>query len=525
MSKNTAFYGLFFLVICAALLFRTANLDLRPMHHDEANQAVKFGELLEKNAYRYDPSEHHGPSLYYCTLPFAWINSGTSFSSLDEQTLRLVPAVFGVGVVLLLLMFKGGYSPSAIFFSGILIAISPAMVFYSRFYIQEMLLVFFLVGALGASWRYHMHCTWGWAAATGFFFAMMYATKETSLIVFGSLSISVLLARIYTARQSRREFLPLVEKPEKSRLGHLWVFLGTALFVSFLMFSSFFKNPRGILDSVLAFRTYFERASEAGFHSHAWPYYLKMLIFSRYGNGPIWSEALILVLAFFGCIAAFKSVKNKDAHPLFVRLVCFYALLATAVYSSIPYKTPWNMLLFYIGIILLAGNGVVFLLESSKKFVVQGLIIFILGAGLYHLGMQSFRANFKFYADPRNPYVYAHTSEDFLNLVRRINTAARYHPDGTQMLIKVITHPDEAWPLPWYLRTFTRVGYWQNAEEAGELQEVPLIISSVDITEKLWPHLQDTHQSEFYGLRPEVLLVLHIQKDLWNKILEKQAAR
>jgi hypothetical protein len=152
------------------------------------------------------------------------------------------------------------------------------------------------------------------------------------------------------------------------------------------------------------------------------------------------------------------------------------------------------------------------------------LIIFLLGAGLYHLGMQSFRANFKFYADSRNPYVYAHTSMDFLNLIQRVNDAARHHPDGEGMLIKVITRPDEAWPLPWYLRKFTRVGYWQKVEEAGGLDEVPLIISSVEKTEKLWPDLQDTHQSEFYGLRPEVLLVLHIQKDLWEKILEKQAA-
>ena len=524
MSKNTAFYGLFFLVVCTALLFRAANLGLRPMHHDEANQAVKFGDLLEKNAYRYDPNEHHGPSLYYCTLPFAWISSKGSFSALDEGTLRLVPAVFGVGLVLLLLLFKGGYPPSAVFFSGIFIAISPVMVFYSRFYIQEMLLVFFLVGAIGASWRYHMDRTWGWAAATGFFFGMLYTTKETSLILFGSLAVSLLLARIYTTRHARREFRHLEAKTEKSSLGHLGIFFGTALSVSFLMFSSFFKNPNGILDSVLAFRNYFERASEAGFHSHPWPYYLKMLVFSRYGNGPVWSEALILALALIGCIAAFKPVHDKDGHPLFVRFVCFYALLATIIYSLIPYKTPWNMLPFYIGIILLAGNGIVFLFESSKKFIAQGLIIVILGAGLYHLGMQSFRANFRFYADSRNPYVYAHTSMDFLNLIQRVNAAARHHPDGEGMLIKVITHPDEAWPLPWYLRKFTRVGYWQEAEEAGRLDEVPLIISSVEKTEKLWPHLQDTHQSEFYGLRPEVLLVLHIRKDLWDIILEKQAA-
>jgi predicted membrane-bound mannosyltransferase len=65
--KKATFFGLFLLVLAGALVFRTAGLGLRPMHHDEANQAVKFGALLEKGEYRYDRDDHHGPSLYYLT--------------------------------------------------------------------------------------------------------------------------------------------------------------------------------------------------------------------------------------------------------------------------------------------------------------------------------------------------------------------------------------------------------------------------------------------------------------------------
>ena len=107
-------------------------------------QFGKFGDLLEKREYRYDPVEHHGPTLYYFSLPFAWAQTGRSFASLDVVTLRLVPAIFGAGIVLLLLLLKDGFSRSAVVFSGIFAAVSPLMVFYSRFYIQETLLVFFL---------------------------------------------------------------------------------------------------------------------------------------------------------------------------------------------------------------------------------------------------------------------------------------------------------------------------------------------------------------------------------------------
>jgi hypothetical protein len=118
--------------------------------------------------------------------------------------------------------------------------------------------------------------------------------------------------------------------------------------------------------------------------------------------------------------------------------------------------------------------------------------------------------------------VYAHTGTDFLNLVQRVEDIARYYPDQKDMLIKVITHPDEAWPLPWYLRGFTKVGYWQEFDEAGPVGDVPVVISSIDVTEENQVKLQRTHQSEFFGLRPEVLLAVHIRKDLWEKFLENR---
>ena len=520
MNKKTALYGLFLLAILGALLFRFIKLDLRPMHHDEANQAVKFGILLEEGEYFYDKAEHHGPSLYYLTLPFAWIASGTSFSALSEVTLRMLPAVFGVGMILLFILFKDGFSLEAAIFSGIFASVSPAITFYNRFYIQESLLVFFLVGAVAAAWRYTRMRSPAWVAAAGFFCGMMFATKETCIIVFGAMLAALFLAWISLKKSSSQGDMPAFPKT-----SHWIVFLGTGALVSLLLYSSFFQNPKGILDSVLAFGNYFGRAGEAGFHSHPWTYYLKMLAFSRYGNGPVWSEALIMVLAVGGIYAVFKPSSKGESDLFLLRFVAFFTILATAAYSLIPYKTPWNMLPFYIGFILLAGYGAAFLLRMSKKAVYRAAVILILCLGVFHLILQSTSANFKYYADSRNPYVYAQTSTDFLNLVKRINDLAPLHPDKQLMLIKVVTKPDEAWPLPWYLRGFGRVGYWQEADEAGELVSVPLIVSSVDKTGQLQPLLEDSHILEHYELRPGVLLVLYIERNLWDAFLKQQGAK
>ena len=56
--------ALIVIAVTAALALRAARLDVRPMHHDEANQAIKFGDLLERGEYRYDFRDHHGPTLY-----------------------------------------------------------------------------------------------------------------------------------------------------------------------------------------------------------------------------------------------------------------------------------------------------------------------------------------------------------------------------------------------------------------------------------------------------------------------------
>ncbi len=51
------------LLTLAAFWLRTHDLARRPMHADEANQAVKLGELLDAGRYAFDPRDHHGPTL------------------------------------------------------------------------------------------------------------------------------------------------------------------------------------------------------------------------------------------------------------------------------------------------------------------------------------------------------------------------------------------------------------------------------------------------------------------------------
>src|SRR6185436_10479333 len=94
---------------------RVGDLDRRPMHFDEANQAVKLGELLENGRYVFDPSDHHGPTLYYAAVPIAWLRGERTLAQLSETTIRLVPVIFGTAAVVLLGIFA---SPPALSLSN-----------------------------------------------------------------------------------------------------------------------------------------------------------------------------------------------------------------------------------------------------------------------------------------------------------------------------------------------------------------------------------------------------------------------
>jgi uncharacterized protein (TIGR03663 family) len=514
MKNRAVFTVLFFLIVLLAFVIRGSRLNLRPMHHDEANQAVKFGLLLEKGDYTYDPSDHHGPTLYYFTLPFAWISTGASFKNLTEATLRLVPVVFGMAVLLLLLVFKDGMEERAKLFAGLFYAVSPAMVFFGRFYIQEILLLFFMVGAVASGWRYYCKPSFGWAAAAGIFAGLMYATKETSIILFGAMVGALGIILLSNGKKFKQ-----AEYGRGFSFHHFLLFAGVAAIVAFVFYSSFFENLRGPVDSVLAFRNYFTRAGSGGIHSHPWYYYIQMLFFFHSQPGPYWSEFFIVVLALIGGASGFIRNKKDDKNLILIRFLFFFTLLSLAVFSLVSYKTPWNLLPFHFGFILLAGFGASYLICLSKKLWTKTAVVILLLLGLCQLGIQSYRTNFVYYSDPRNPYVYSQTTTDFLNLVERIHDLSAIHPDGEDIFIKVVAAPTEYWPLPWYLRQYNRVGYWEDVKNAFDYPEAPIIISSMDKAGEIVSRLKDRFISEFYGLRPEVLLSLYIEKSLWDKFI------
>jgi uncharacterized protein (TIGR03663 family) len=521
-----------------ALALRLPRLQQRPMHGDEAVHAIKFGDLLEKGVYAYDPNEYHGPTLNYITLIPAWLSGARTLAQTTEFTLRIVPVFFGVCLVLLLLLLIDGLGTAATIYAGILTAVSPAMVYYSRYYIQEMLLVCFTFGAIVSGYRYTRDRNIAWAILAGVFLGLMHATKETSIIVYGSMFLAVLLTLVMLGPRSFLSNLAKAVKP-----SHLLAGLAAGVIVSALFFSSFLSHPGGVLDSLRTYTTYFNRAGQSSLHIHPWYYYLKMLIFSQYAGGPIWSEGIIVFLAAVGFIAAMWKKGPAFVNVQLLRFLAFYTVILTVVYSAIPYKTPWCVLGFLHGMILLAGVGAVVLVRLMPNVLPRLIVLCLLLDGSVYLAWQSYRSNYIYYADSRNPYVYAHPTTEVFTIVQRVQEMAAAmqemameHPDKVKMHIQVICPGKDYWPLPWYFRNFKKgvIDWWDQVDP--NIPSAPLIIASPDVeaalTNKLY-NLTPIKDRQIYlflfdkpyymWLRPKIKLLGFVRKDVWNYFYQQES--
>jgi uncharacterized protein (TIGR03663 family) len=518
--------AIFLAPILLAAALRFPGLASRPMHADEAIHADKFGTLLAGGGYTYDPSEYHGPTLYYLTLPAAWLRGERRYVEIDEVTLRSVPAALGVALVAAHFGARGILGAEGALLAALLAAISPAMVFYSRYFIHEIPLVFFSFGALLAAARYLRAPGVGPALLAGVCAGLMLATKETAPLALGSLLLAIALTHL--GERARSEGLPPIPSLVQGR--HLLLALLAAVVVSGAFFSSFLAHPRGIVDAVRAYGFYLDRAGGASLHFHPWSYYLGLLVHFPSSGTPFWTEGLVLVLAVVGGAAGWVA-RGSGADSRALRLFAFYTLLMLVAYSALPYKTPWCLLGFFHGMILLAGSGAVFLVRSVRGPAMRGVVGLLLVSAAAHLGWQAFCGSFRFAADPRNPYVYAHTGTDVFEIVARVKDLGRAHPEGSSMPLQVISRQN-LWPLPFYLRGFSNQA-WSNGV-SDQARNAPVILVTPDMEPALARKLYDLPppgERELYvslferpvELRPGVELRGYAANGLWEEFRRREA--
>jgi uncharacterized protein (TIGR03663 family) len=463
------------LLAVVALGLRTWDLERRPMHADEANQAVKTGALLEGRGYAFDPADHHGPTLYYAALPVAWLRGERTLAALSETSVRLVPALAGTVAVVLLYFFCLPLGPRGAFLAGAFLALSSPAVYYGRYFVQESLLLAFTLGFLlaGRSWWRTGHLAW--ALAAGACAGLMQATKASSPLFL----LAALLA-LAAARPGR----PTAPRPFRDAL----LAGAAALLLAGLFYTSFGTNWRGLADALATYGSNLQRLSAGTAHEKPWWYYLTLLGWHRDG-GVLTHQVALSAFALVGTGLAFRA----SAGTLLRGTAVFTGVLLVA-FSTIGYKTPWHAVHFAPGLAVLAAAALA--TGPGRRWISSGLA----GVVLLSLGLQVRLTSFQRPADERNPYAYVHTSPDVLKLRPLVEAALAAQPAGP---VRVIS--EESWPLPWYLRGLPNIGYWTDvpAECDGAL-----IIASAGLATGVQTRLHGKYETRFVGLRPGFTFVV-----------------
>lgn len=510
-------------ILALGTFLRIYNLNLVPLHHDEGVNGNFLVKLVRDGIYQYDPANYHGPTLYYFSAFVPWLlklffgTAARETYGLNTIAIRLVPALFGVATIGLIFFLRKHIGSVATLSAALLLAVSPGAVYLSRYFIHETLFVFFTLGIVIAMLRCYSERNPFYLLFAAASAALLFATKETAIISVVVLLIALAMTLLYARLFSRAPAPPKSKRKQKTTSGggfgevieelggplnsSIWVLLALLIFagLNIVFYSSFFTNyPKGVYD---ALRT-FDFWSKTGKESHVHP-------ITTYVKWLFQQESPLLLLGSLGALVAV--VRPKRPVALFCGLWAFGLI---AAYSLVPYKTPWLALSFLPPLAITAGYAIQAVYEGDRRQL--RLPAVLLFGALCVSTYQTIDLNFVNYDNDNTyyVYVYAHTKRDTNALVEQIDKIARETNGGTTGI--TIMSPDY-WPLPWYLRNYSRVGYYGRLTQATE----PIVIASEaqrsDVEASLgsqYELVSSGSPTGSFALRPGVDLLLYVKRGL-----------
>jgi hypothetical protein len=356
----------------------------------------------------------------------------------------------------------------------------------------------------------------------------MHATKETCILPWAAAGAGI--AGVWYWRCRELGTKPVRNPAISSR--HAGAAVGAAVLISALFFSSFLTNPKGPVEAITGYTSHIHRGlggetddvdyTDGKAHVKPPTYFAAQLVgrweprqwgkpFLR--NNPVrpFTELLLVILFTVGAVRIARE-KGSEPGAEFRRFILIYSLVLFAFYSGIPYKTPWCAIGFMHGVIMVAGVGFAAVLDLNNKHLRTVAIVLVV-MGAIDLVRQDVVLNGAVSSDTsRNPFAYVHAVPDSRRAAERVVEAAASHPQGNNLKVGVVV-PDP-WPLPWYLRTLNKVGYWEAPPDIP-VDQMPVLILSAEFAD-LIASIEDTHQVDMRGLRPAEHVIVAIRKDVWE---------
>ena len=481
-------------ILVLAAAFRLALLSLRPPHSDEGVIGWFADQIIANGYYKYDPTNYHGPFHYYLVFFFKVLFGRSLWA------LRLPSAILGVVVVYLLAQFKTYVGRPAAYAAALWAAVSPGLVYFSRFTFDTDMLFFHVLAVLG----YLRHAAVRDRTSLfliGIGVAGMITVKEAWLLHLICFGLAVLCLNILALLAPSDAVT--VEKRYTARDMDIAAFGAILIVVTF--YSGFFMYTSGVVDLFKGFTPWFRTSLQGSGHDKSFFYWIDLLRIYE------WPASIGLLVTAWWILRTVFSLRLRregtmaslmlgfvptDSAPL--RLLGIYGFGLLLAYSIIPYKTPWLIVQFIWPFLFVCGAGLARL--SYRTTVMATLAVLLAAANAY----PSIRLNFFRPADEQEKYVYVQTFPALMEVYGKLDQRVRQDITTRHLPINIILKSN--WPMPWLLGDFTQVGY--HSAGAPTLPDAAFLLvdaSQKQVVEQRLRHRYFTRQFRYSPYQEEVV--------------------
>jgi uncharacterized protein (TIGR03663 family) len=419
-------------ILLVGFLFRFLFLAQKPPHFDEGINGWFVDQMISNGYYSYDPTNYHGPFHFYVLWVFKF------FMGRNLWALRASASFFGLAGIYLITRLKPYLGKFTAYIGAAFMAVSPGMIFYTRYAIHESELFFFSILALLGFLRF---CTQKdkislWQMGIGI--TGMIVTKETFVVHMACFSMAYLCLKIYEVFSPSNESMKYVHPKFTAKdVGDVSM---ACVLIFIVFYSGFFLHFQGVVDFFRSFEAWFGTAQKGNGHQKTFWYWLQL--FQHY--------------EIVGLLGVILTLRLLLPSPRWLKLIGIYGVGTLIAYSIVPYKTPWCVLNIVWPFYLIVGGILAELASRSQKFAAAAIGATV--ALSIPMAAQSVNLNFYKFEDESEPYVYVQTFSDIMKINKKVLDVVKRDPAQYHMTVKLFM--DSNWPIPWLLGDFTHAAYY-----------------------------------------------------------------
>ncbi|HVC32010.1 MAG TPA: flippase activity-associated protein Agl23 [Chloroflexota bacterium] len=396
----------FLVLVLLAGLLRFWDLGSRMLHHDESLHAVYSYYLYIGKGYVHDPLMH-GPFLFELNALVYFLLGVT------DATARVAPALFGTILVGLPYLLRDKLGRTGAVVAAALIAVSPTILYYSRFIRHDIYQIFFMMLLVIATFRYFAErktwCLYLAVVAT----SLAFSDKEDTYFL-----MAILLT--FLLGVSRQDVLDVILKGKEALspatdllillstlilpmfaaapyffLQHssettidvvfaisFAILFGTGMFVGLrwnrgvwtrsavvfwgifiLLYTTFFSNPNGFSSGVFGSLRYWIDQEGVARGGQPWFYYLVLLPLYEFlsvgialGGVVYWlrHRSLFTTFLMYWCLSSVVlwGWASEKMPWMVIELALPFCLLAAVTLGKLIEVTPWRTVLHQGGLLL-----------------------------------------------------------------------------------------------------------------------------------------------------------------------------